>query len=541
MVNRASHDSIRLNANDFGSKEESPEPGRHKWVWWLLLPLILVLSIVSAYWGILHIEGQVRAAAPTILRNAGIDPSKLSFTADYRNVTVAGQLPEGVSPAKVREILERDRGSAGEDIRRAEIVAYEWIKPVPRDNAAESAIAQNAPAPIEPESTTQVSTGSVSGSDGGAGDGAVRDSAVGDSAFGDGAFGDGAVRKESLSIARVDVPPRVSVLFDGSNMTLSGTDVSKVQIDRLLAAASTSVGSTNVKQQWQAAQMPGALGTAAVNSGDIDQVAPLAALVAALGENASAASLRLENNAISGSIVASSEQSMARLKASAGDSVVVTSAVASAESSTSPDDKNKATTAPVVGQTAPAPTSSEDQAAPVEDLENAGDDAPAVDDSRVEDASVDSDSSDSGEQQTGKPTEKDLLQTEIAALQREIDALQQRINDHVFFVHDSSAITREAQPLLDKVGVAMRQYRRPSVMIEGHTDSIASREYNLSLSKRRAAAVLEFLARNGIDAKRLRSDGHGEDKPVVSNSTKPGRRLNRRVEFTAREPFADGE
>ena len=131
----------------------------------------------------------------------------------------------------------------------------------------------------------------------------------------------------------------------------------------------------------------------------------------------------------------------------------------------------------------------------------------------------------------------EVLRQEISALQIEIDVLQLQLRDNVFFVHNSSAITREALPVLDKVGAAMRRYRRPSVQISGYTDSISSRSYNLGLSKRRAAAVMQFLTQHGVDAKRLRSEGYGEDDPIASNRTKPGRRLNRRVEFTARKPF----
>ena len=132
------------------------------------------------------------------------------------------------------------------------------------------------------------------------------------------------------------------------------------------------------------------------------------------------------------------------------------------------------------------------------------------------------------------------MRQEISALQLEIDALQQEINDNVFFVHDSNAITFEAQSILEKVVVAMQRYRLPAVTVSGHTDSLASRQYNLRLSRRRAASVVEFLTSREIDPMRLRSEGYGEDRPVVSNLSKQSRRLNRRVEFTAQEPFKEG-
>ncbi len=65
--------------------------------------------------------------------------------------------------------------------------------------------------------------------------------------------------------------------------------------------------------------------------------------------------------------------------------------------------------------------------------------------------------------------------------------------------------------------------------IEGHTDAIGNRDYNLDLSKRRADAVVAYLTSLGIDSSRLRSEGFGFDKPRPGFAPKaPG---NRRVEF----------
>jgi len=49
-----------------------------RWVWWLL-PIIVLLSVAAARWGIHHIEKQVLASAPAMLRSAGVDPAGLSF------------------------------------------------------------------------------------------------------------------------------------------------------------------------------------------------------------------------------------------------------------------------------------------------------------------------------------------------------------------------------------------------------------------------------------------------------------------------------
>ena len=66
--------------------------------------------------------------------------------------------------------------------------------------------------------------------------------------------------------------------------------------------------------------------------------------------------------------------------------------------------------------------------------------------------------------------------------------------------------------------------------VVGHTDEIASEAYNLGLSKRRAAAVKDWLVKNGVDAKRINAKGMGKTQPVASNKTEEGRAQNRRVE-----------
>ena len=74
---------------------------------------------------------------------------------------------------------------------------------------------------------------------------------------------------------------------------------------------------------------------------------------------------------------------------------------------------------------------------------------------------------------------------------------------------------------------------RPSLYIDiiGHTDDIGTETYNNELSLSRAKAVVEYLVAHGIDFGRLSYKGKGHSKPIASNDTMEGRRLNRRVEF----------
>jgi outer membrane protein OmpA-like peptidoglycan-associated protein len=71
-----------------------------------------------------------------------------------------------------------------------------------------------------------------------------------------------------------------------------------------------------------------------------------------------------------------------------------------------------------------------------------------------------------------------------------------------------------------------------SIQIAGHTDDVGSDAMNLDLSKKRAAAVQNYLVQNGILAARLSSKGLGETKPQVPNDSPEHRQVNRRVEFS---------
>jgi outer membrane protein OmpA-like peptidoglycan-associated protein len=70
------------------------------------------------------------------------------------------------------------------------------------------------------------------------------------------------------------------------------------------------------------------------------------------------------------------------------------------------------------------------------------------------------------------------------------------------------------------------------VGVYGHTDSVGGDEYNLRLSKSRAAACLRYIVdKGGISGGRLESEGFGKTKPVDTNDTPEGRAKNRRVDF----------
>lgn len=86
-------------------------------------------------------------------------------------------------------------------------------------------------------------------------------------------------------------------------------------------------------------------------------------------------------------------------------------------------------------------------------------------------------------------------------------------------------------PELEVLSMFMNNRQNVVIMIEGHTDSMGSDETNNRLSKFRADGVKAYLIKKGIAAKRIKTQGHGESRPIASNSTDFGRKLNRRTEI----------
>ena len=83
---------------------------------------------------------------------------------------------------------------------------------------------------------------------------------------------------------------------------------------------------------------------------------------------------------------------------------------------------------------------------------------------------------------------------------------------------------------LKKVADFMKTYPETTVRIEGHTDDAGPDQYNLQLSQKRAESVRQYLINNfSIAPERLSAKGFGESRPIASNTTREGRRKNRRV------------
>lgn len=103
--------------------------------------------------------------------------------------------------------------------------------------------------------------------------------------------------------------------------------------------------------------------------------------------------------------------------------------------------------------------------------------------------------------------------------------------DNVLFDFDKDVIKPEAFAQLDAIYEILEKNPAMSIELQGHTDNIGSKKYNMDLSQRRANSVANYLTNKGIARNRLATTGFGFDKPVALNSTDFGRSLNRRVEI----------
>lgn len=104
---------------------------------------------------------------------------------------------------------------------------------------------------------------------------------------------------------------------------------------------------------------------------------------------------------------------------------------------------------------------------------------------------------------------------------------------YIYFDYDASDLNEAARTKLDDFSENMKNNDQ-SIHISGHTDWIASEQYNMALSIRRAEAIASHLVSGGIDPSRITTKGYGETRPISSNDTEAGRALNRRGEIQIR-------
>jgi outer membrane protein OmpA-like peptidoglycan-associated protein len=130
-------------------------------------------------------------------------------------------------------------------------------------------------------------------------------------------------------------------------------------------------------------------------------------------------------------------------------------------------------------------------------------------------------------------------QSELANARQELQDLQAKKTDRgmvmtlsdVLFDTGQATLKPGADRALDRLAQFLKDSPNSAVLIEGHTDSVGSDDYNMALSQRRAQSVADALSSRGISSNRVQTKGLGKAYPVASNDTQAGRQQNRRVEI----------
>lgn len=103
------------------------------------------------------------------------------------------------------------------------------------------------------------------------------------------------------------------------------------------------------------------------------------------------------------------------------------------------------------------------------------------------------------------------------------------IPDRVFFAYDSSVLSSESQGTLERQATWLRSNADKGIVVEGHCDERGTREYNLALGERRAAAAKSYLVSLGIPSGRISTVSYGKERPAVLGSNESAWAQNRRA------------
>ncbi len=106
------------------------------------------------------------------------------------------------------------------------------------------------------------------------------------------------------------------------------------------------------------------------------------------------------------------------------------------------------------------------------------------------------------------------------------------ILEKIYFETDSAVIQERSYPIIDAVAATLNGNPQITLVeVQGHADERGDDDYNIRLTRDRAASVVEALVQRGVARERLRSAGYGERCPVDPRSNPAAWERNRRVEF----------
>jgi outer membrane protein OmpA-like peptidoglycan-associated protein len=128
---------------------------------------------------------------------------------------------------------------------------------------------------------------------------------------------------------------------------------------------------------------------------------------------------------------------------------------------------------------------------------------------------------------TDNKTASDTVNIQVTPPERPV--VQPIRFEDVYFDFDRFTLRPEALRLLDDAIRVLQANPDKNIIIEGHTCSIGTAEYNLALGDRRASSVRQYLESRGVAAARMETRSYGEEQPKYDNAREETRRLNRRA------------
>ncbi|MBQ8065187.1 MAG: OmpA family protein [Prevotella sp.] len=102
--------------------------------------------------------------------------------------------------------------------------------------------------------------------------------------------------------------------------------------------------------------------------------------------------------------------------------------------------------------------------------------------------------------------------------------------DAIQFDFGKSTLTSSSYTYLNQLAKLLKETNM-RVEVKGHTDNVGTEDFNVKLSRDRAEEVVKYLTRQGVSESNLSYSYYGMSRPLASNDTEDGRKMNRRVEF----------
>jgi len=129
-----------------------------------------------------------------------------------------------------------------------------------------------------------------------------------------------------------------------------------------------------------------------------------------------------------------------------------------------------------------------------------------------------------------KQAEEMRRDLEGAKVERIGEGIKITFDSGILFDVNKAELKQASKENLTELATILKKYPDTNILLEGHTDSTGSEEWNLQLSKLRSQSVENFLAGQQVMETRFTIMGYGESQPIADNSTADGRAANRRVE-----------